>query len=1425
MRRRCSGVSRLRMRPLPFHIPDRIGQVVQPDAAKAGVAERPLGRGNHLQTYAAKNGQPRVRPFAENIHMHMMPRYAHERDKEHPPDAAFKKAFAQGDGTGAAQKRSDRRIRQQARNNAFKGEIKGLPLVVGSVAYQKHAVLFPAFGRNVPGQCLGRPLQIGRRMQQRRADADVRKPLARMPHRLGLPDGPFVLHARHGMQRLHRHMAEAVVDHLRKRLAHGIARQAAFAQFRADSVRGERPADLQVREAAPDLVLESVIEAVCPLQGAAERGQEHAAPSCSRLGSAGRSAMMRMVMSMVAMVMMVMMLMVVKIVVVKTMFMAPMFMLIVPMVIMPMARMFMARMFMAAVGVVRALGIVSPVMVPAVSGRLGAASIVMHGVLLPYDSGCFRTPARPSAQFPVIKSNKFSLFSVEHIPLSGNVKIQSTDVDARPAGPGRKTGNPPRKDVKASRRFLTCRRSCSMKPVCLRAITPPTQQPECESMSNYKKTLQLPKTGFPMKANLKQKEPETLKFWAENNVYDKMVAKREGEKRYILHDGPPYANGHLHMGHALNKIIKDIIVKSKSMAGFQAPYVPGWDCHGLPIEHKVSQELKKKGKENLPPLVVRRLCREYAAKFVKIQRREFERLGVFGEWDKPYLTMHPSYETATAGVLCDFVENGAVYRGKKPIHWCTDCKTALAEAEVEYADETSPSIYVRFPILDDNLAETLPKAEPGRTFAAIWTTTPWTIPSNMAVAAHPEFEYALVREAGDYYLLAKELLAACKEKFGWEEAEIVSEHTGADLEGLTAKHPFYDRPSPLVTADYVTLDTGTGLVHTAPGHGREDYETGLRCGLDILSPIADDGRFLDVVEFFAGKTIYEANPLVIDKIEETGNLLAQEKIRHSYPHCWRCKKPVIFRATTQWFISMEKNDLRKKALAAIENDVAWFPAWGRERIYGMIEQRPDWCISRQRNWGVPIVALICKSCNAAYNDPDWMRSVVAEFENHEHGCDYWFEAPVEKVVPQGLTCPECGGTHFEKEFDILDVWFDSGTSFAAVCEKRDECDYPADMYLEGSDQHRGWFHSSLLASMGTRGRAPYREVLTHGYTVDSEGKKMSKSVGNVILPEEVIKKYGAEILRIWTATVNYQDDVRISDEILDRQVEAYRRIRNTCRFILGNIRDFRPDEHALAPADMLPLDRFALDMATRSHDRMQKAYARYEFHKVFHGIHNLCVTDLSAFYLDILKDRLYVSGENSKERRSAQTALWRILLLLLADMAPILSFTAEEVFQYTPEDQRGPGDTVFELSVVPEDDWRMPEELRQTMEFIVDLRGEVTKAIEPRRKAGDIGHSLDTVVTLHLTKGRRDELEALSGVDLREIFIVSGVVPADFDDAPDDAYASDAVEKLAVAVDKAGGAKCGRCWVYSEDLGTNPDHPDVCPRCAAVLAGIEASEG
>jgi len=680
---------------------------------------------------------------------------------------------------------------------------------------------------------------------------------------------------------------------------------------------------------------------------------------------------------------------------------------------------------------------------------------------------------------------------------------------------------------------------------------------------------------------------------------------------------------------------------------------------------------------------------------------------------------------------------------------------------------------------------------------------------------HPEFDYVFAEVAGSLYLMAARLLAPCAEIFGWDAPKVLATVPGSKLEGLEATHPFYKRKSPIILGDHVTLDAGTGCVHTAPGHGREDYDVGLKYGLEVYSPLDDAGRFLADVEFFAGLNVFEANPKVIEKLKQVGNLIAQEKITHSYPHCWRCKEPVIFRATTQWFISMEANDLRKngdgppvshreRALAAIET-VRWDPASSQ-----------DWCISRQRNWGVPIVALICEDCDEAYFETSWVMGVVDRFATHPTGCDYWFEAPLEEIVPAGLACPKCGRSHWRRETDILDVWFDSGTSFAAVLEQRSELSFPADLYLEGSDQHRGWFHSSLLASVGTRGMAPYRTVLTHGYVVDGEGRKMSKSIGNVIAPQEIIDKHGAEILRMWVSAVNYQEDVRISDEILNRLVDAYRRIRNTCRFILGNLADFDPKADLLPAEKLLPLDRFALDLVERRHKTIAQAYEDFEFHKVYHTLHNLCTVDLSAFYLDIIKDRLYVCAGD--DRRSAQTVLWRALLVLLHDMAPILSFTAEEAYGYLAPESRPGAESVFSMRL-PEGPAPMPEKTRQAFELLLAIRGEVTKAIEPRRKAGDVGHSLDTHVTLHVG-GDAAEALATPGLDLCEFLIVSRASLDESGNVPEDAYVSEEVKGLAVSVAKAPGEKCQRCWRYEENLGSVDEHPEICPRCTAVVQGL-----
>jgi len=929
---------------------------------------------------------------------------------------------------------------------------------------------------------------------------------------------------------------------------------------------------------------------------------------------------------------------------------------------------------------------------------------------------------------------------------------------------------------------------------------------------DYKQTLNLPSTAFPMKANLIKNEPVILESWDEMKVYEIIRKSSRGRPQYMLHDGPPYANGNIHMGTAFNKILKDIIVKSRQMSGFDAPYVPGWDCHGLPIEHKVDSELGKK-KSQMTRVEIRRYCREYAERFIDIQRKEFKRLGVLGEWERPYLTMNYHYEASIVREFGKFALNGGLMRSKKPIYWCMSCKTALAEAEVEYGQHTSPSIYVKFPLITD--LGRLDKNLEGRAASiVIWTTTPWTIPANLAVALHPDIEYvAAETDGGEILILAAPLLEQCMKSFGIENYRSLSVFKGIALERFEARHPLYDRSSMVVLAPYVALDTGTGCVHTAPGHGREDYDTGLLYGLDAYSPVDDHGCFTDEVEYFKDLNVFEANPVVNKKLAEAGRLLKEQAITHEYPHCWRCKKPVIFRSTEQWFISMESNDLRGKALKAI-NEVKWIPSWGRERIYAMIANRPDWCISRQRAWGVPITVFFCKQCGKVVISQEIIDHVAALVE--KEGADVWFSLPEEKLIPQGTTCPSCGGSSFTKETDILDVWFDSGVSYAAVMERRDYLRSPADLYLEGSDQHRGWFHSSLLCSVGTRGRAPYDAVLTHGFVVDGSGKAMHKSAGNVIAPEDIIKKYGAEIIRLWVAAEDYRDNVRLSEEILQRLTEAYRRIRNTCRYLLGNLSDFNPAADSVPFRDMEELDRWALDRLARLNERLTMAYDDFEFHLVYHGLHNFCVLDLSSFYLDIIKDRLYTSPKTCRERRSAQTTMSIILETLIRLMAPILSFTAEEVWGYMGREGR-PQSVHADIFLPLSPDY-IDNDLADRWDTIIAVRKEVTKALEISRKEKVIGHSLDAAVTLGVPKEFISKLARYKD-DLRFIFIVSSVTLTE-SEKMGSGMASEAIPGIKVLVEPSREPKCDRCWVRDPSVGSDPGHPTVCGRCLAAMNEI-----
>ncbi|OQY45438.1 MAG: isoleucine--tRNA ligase [Desulfobacteraceae bacterium 4572_87] len=892
---------------------------------------------------------------------------------------------------------------------------------------------------------------------------------------------------------------------------------------------------------------------------------------------------------------------------------------------------------------------------------------------------------------------------------------------------------------------------------------------------DYKKTLNLPKTKFPMKGNLVNKEPVMLERWEKEDLYGTIRKVSKGRPRYMLHDGPPYANGNIHMGTAFNKILKDIIIKSKQMAGFDVPYVPGWDCHGLPIEHKVDSELGKKKRE-MTQAEVRGYCRRYAEKYIDIQRNEFKRLGVLGEWDQPYLTMNYPYEATIVREFGKFALNGSLVRSKKPIYWCSSCKTALAEAEVEYEQHTSPSIFV-----------------------------------NLAIALHPDLPYVAVETAqNEVMILAEGLLDECMETFGIESYETLKVLKAVELENLEAGHPIVDRPSVIVLARYVTLESGTGCVHTAPGHGREDYETGLKYGLEVYSPVDDSGRFTLDVEHFSGLEVFEANRSVIDKLTELGALVKEQKITHEYPHCWRCKKPVIFRSTEQWFISMDKMGLRDAALNAI-NEVNWFPSWGRDRIHSMIANRPDWCISRQRSWGVPITVFFCKKCGEVVISKEIIDHVAAMVE--ESGADIWFTASEKELMPENTTCPSCGADEFEKETDILDVWFDSGVSYAAVMENRPYLESPADLYLEGSDQHRGWFHSSLLCSVGARGQAPYGNVLTHGFVVDGKGKAMHKSAGNVIPPKSLIKSHGAEILRLWVAGEDYRDNIKISKEILQRLTDTYRRIRNTCRYLLGNLRDFNPETDSISYEQMEELDQWALHQLQGLSERVMSAYESFDFHLVYHHLHNFCVLDLSSFYLDIIKDRLYTSPETSIQRRSAQFAMNEILETLVRLMAPVLSFTADEIWQYMGGEDRSP--SVHADLFLPIKKAFLNPDLANRWEDIISVRKEVTKTLELGRKEKIIGHPLDAAVTLGVSSELHGKLEPYAD-QLRSIFIVSSVKLLNVEQL-EGGIESETVPGLKVRVAPSTDPKCERCWMHDATVGDDPKHPTICGRCRNVL--------
>lgn len=917
-----------------------------------------------------------------------------------------------------------------------------------------------------------------------------------------------------------------------------------------------------------------------------------------------------------------------------------------------------------------------------------------------------------------------------------------------------------------------------------------------------KETLNLPQTSFSMKAKLAQKEPEILRRWEDTGLYRKIQDKRKNDASFVLHDGPPYANGKIHLGTALNKILKDFIVKTKTMQGFRAPYLPGWDCHGLPIEIKVDQLLGKK-KAEMTPLEVREECKRYALKFVDIQRNQFKRLGVFGEWEVPYLTMRPGYEAEVLHYLAAFFASGNVYKGKKPVHWCPHCRTALAEAEIEYKDRESPSIYVKFPMISD-LSQKFPSLKDKKVFVLIWTTTPWTLPANLAIAFHPDFEYMAFQTDGEVFIAAKRLVPLLAEELGWKKTKELATFLGKEMEGLKAKHPFIDRESVFVLADYVTLDQGTGCVHTAPGHGHEDYLTGIKYNLDIYTPVDSEGKFIPQVEKYGGMNVFDANEVINRDMALDGSLLKEDKIVHSYPHCWRCKNPVIFRATAQWFISMDDSGLREKALEEIRR-VKWIPPWGEERIANMVEARPDWCISRQRTWGVPIPAFYCHDCGAILANEDITNKVADIFS--KEGANSWFIREAKEFLPEDTKCPDCGSSRFNKENNILDVWFESGASHN-VLGKRDDLPWPSDVYIEGHDQYRGWFNSSLIIGVGAKGGSPYRTCITHGFVLDEQGRGMSKSLGNFVDPEEVINQNGAEILRLWVAMLNYKEDARFGGETVSRIIEAYRKIRNTWRFILGNIHDFIPDEDRIPQEEMLFLDRWILEKSVRIGKRIMKAYEDYEYHIVFHTLYNFFSVELSSFYMDVLKDRLYCSGKKSLLRKSAQTALFELLRTSLLWMAPILPFTTEEAWEAMPDFDEKTESVHLDMFPSEQGKWLDPEFFKEGEDLIL-VREKVLKELENSREEKMIGNSLQASVILKIPASEEPLLKKYEEM-LPSLFIVSEVV-----------LQPRSGKELEIVVSKAPGRKCTRCWNISTYVGQSADYPDFCQRCEEVVGQME----
>lgn len=922
---------------------------------------------------------------------------------------------------------------------------------------------------------------------------------------------------------------------------------------------------------------------------------------------------------------------------------------------------------------------------------------------------------------------------------------------------------------------------------------------------DYNNTLNLPQSEFPMRGNLPKREPEMLANSEKNRLYYKLMEKNEGKPLYVLHDGPPYANGDIHLGHVLNKVLKDFVVKYKNMTGYKAPYVPGWDTHGLPIELKA---LKKDGVDptSIDAVSLRKICKEFALSFVENQKNQFKRLGVIADYDNPYLTLKPEFEAKQVEIFGEMAKKNFIYKGLKPVYWCSECGTALAEAEIEYAEDKCHSIYVKFNVVDDKGIFEKLGIDKKDVYFVIWTTTTWTLPGNVAICLGPDYDYTLVKVNNEYLLMAKDLVASTMKAAHIDEYETVGSFKGRELEYIKTKHPFLDRESLVIYGDHVTLESGTGCVHTAPGHGVEDFEVCKNYKeLPIVVPVDSQGRLTEEAGEFAGLTTDDANKAIAKKLEETNNLLAIEKIIHQYPHCWRCKNPILFRATEQWFCSID--GFKEEAIKEIAN-VKWIPAWGEKRIESMVKDRSDWCISRQRTWGVPIPILYCNDCHKPIVNDVTIKAISDLFR--KEGSDAWYIKSPSEFLPADFAC-ECGCKEFTKEKDIMDVWFDSGVSHAAVCDERDYLHWPADLYIEGADQYRGWFQSSLLTSVAWRGKAPYKAVCTHGMVVDGEGRKQSKSLGNGIAPEEIIKQYGADILRLWVASSDYHSDIRISSDILKQLSEAYRKIRNTAKYILGNLYDFNPDTDMVAFENLTELDQLALYKLSNLIEKVNAAYENFDFHVVFHAIHNFCVVDMSSFYLDIIKDRLYCDASIGNRRRAAQTTIYTVLDVLTRMLAPILAFTSDEIWSFMPHKKTDDAESVLFNEMYRSLDVKVDNSFIEKWDTIYKVRDDVQKALEIKRTDNIIGKSLEAKVTLYCDGALFDLLISMSD-DLAEIFICSQVAV----EHGKGEFTGD-MEGLSVTVESASGEKCERCWIYSETVGCDSEHPTLCKRCAEVM--------